>query len=1232
MRLRHSLRGTLVALLAIALVPGMPAAAESQLSPAAQTTICAPSGAIRGLTLTQSLPANDDGSTGAINIGFTLNFFGTDYTQLFVNNNGNVTFGTALGSFTSSGMSGVNYVTLAPFFADVETSGGGGTVTFDQVANINGHLAFAVNWNNVGYYDNHTDKLNNFQLVIINRDDRHLGDFDFEFNYSQVQWETGDASGGTGGLGGTSATVGYADGISGSNDFEVTGSRVPGSFLDSNPTTGLINTTLGSTICGRYAFEVNLGLPPDVTAPIVSSILRAGASPTNAASVDFTVTFSESVTNVDTADFVLTTTGVAGASISSVSAGPSATYTVSVNTGSGSGTIRLDLTAGATIDDLAGNDFVGPYTGGQTYTIDKGVPSIVSVLRAGASPTNAASVNFTVTFDESVTNVGTADFVLTTTGVAGASITSVSAGPSATYTVAVNTGSGSGTIRLDLTGGATIQDLASNAFVGPYTGGEIYTIDKGAPSIVSILRADPSPTNAASVAFTVTFDESVTNVGTADFALTTTGVAGASVTGVSAGPSATFTVTVNTGSGSGTIRLDLTAGAAIQDLAGNAFVGPYTGGETYTIDKGAPSIVSVLRADPSPTNAASVDFTVTFDESVTSVDSGDFALTTTGVAGASVTNVTAGPSATYTVAVNTGTGSGTIRLDLTAGATIQDSVGNAFVGPYTGGETYTIDKGAPSIVSVLRADPSPTNAASVDFIVTFDEVVTDVTPVDSDFVLTATGLTGASITGFTASPSATYTVTVDTGTGSGTIRLDLDAGASIFDLAGNAFVGPYTGGETYTIDKTNFSVTSILRQNPLTSPTNADSVTFRVTFAEDMQNVGTTDFALAATGTVAGTLNAVNPQSASVYDVVITGVSGDGTLGLDFQAANDIQDLVGNPLGASPTIGTEETYTIDNTAITVISGGVVGLPGDVTIVDDGSYATHFTSFEVTFDSDANDPAGSSDPEDVTNPDNYILIEDGPDGIPGMLICLNLDTDDILIPTGPVTYDNNGGAGPYVAAVTVNGGTPLPSGNYRLFMCSGGATIVDLAGNALNDGVDEIRDFTIFDPRSPATGFAPGHVTLLPQQPAELAYSPAGMLLEIPRLDANMDIVGVPLVDGEWDVSWLGEDAGWLEGSAYPTWAGNSVITGHAWDAFDRPGPFAELSQLQYGDEIRVSSRGLQYVYAVRTISSVRARETRRIFRHEELSWLTLLTCQDYDPATGEYARRLVVRAVLLEVR
>jgi LPXTG-site transpeptidase (sortase) family protein len=197
---------------------------------------------------------------------------------------------------------------------------------------------------------------------------------------------------------------------------------------------------------------------------------------------------------------------------------------------------------------------------------------------------------------------------------------------------------------------------------------------------------------------------------------------------------------------------------------------------------------------------------------------------------------------------------------------------------------------------------------------------------------------------------------------------------------------------------------------------------------------------------------------------------------------------------------------------------------------------------------------------------------------------------------------------------------------------GSTSIVDLTGNLLNGGADEIRDFTIFNPSSPATGFAPGHVTALPAQPAELAYSPAGMLLEIPRLGTNIGIVGVPLVDGEWDVTWLGRRAGWLEGTAYPTWAGNTVLTGHVWDAFNRPGPFAAIGQLQYGDEVVLESGGQQYVYAVRTVWSVRANETSRIFRHETLDWLTLLTCQDYNPHTGEYDRRLVVRAVLLEIR
>jgi hypothetical protein len=70
-----------------------------------------------------TLAANDDGSTGEITLPFDVNFFGTTYASLFVNNNGNVTFNAPLGTFTPFGV-GAGYTgqpIIAPFFADVDT-------------------------------------------------------------------------------------------------------------------------------------------------------------------------------------------------------------------------------------------------------------------------------------------------------------------------------------------------------------------------------------------------------------------------------------------------------------------------------------------------------------------------------------------------------------------------------------------------------------------------------------------------------------------------------------------------------------------------------------------------------------------------------------------------------------------------------------------------------------------------------------------------------------------------------------------------------------------------------------------------------------------------------------------------------------------------------------------------------------------------------------------------------
>jgi hypothetical protein len=95
-------------------------------------------------------------------------------------------------------------------------------------------------------------------------------------------------------------------------------------------------------------------------------------NPTSETNVGFVVTFSQPVTNVDIADFETTTTGtITGESIVSVN-GSGAVYGVIVNTGTGSGTLRLDIPVTATIVDLSGDAPTNlPFISGETYTIQK---------------------------------------------------------------------------------------------------------------------------------------------------------------------------------------------------------------------------------------------------------------------------------------------------------------------------------------------------------------------------------------------------------------------------------------------------------------------------------------------------------------------------------------------------------------------------------------------------------------------------------------------------------------------------------------------------------------------------------------------------------------------------------------------------------------------------------------------------------------------------------------------
>ena len=224
-----------------------PSTAGSSASPFASV-----SGALRSGFDQYLLPGNDDGSTTAVQLPFSVTYYGRHYTSIFVNNNGNVTFGQALGDYTPQSLDRLGVPIIAPFWADVDTRGGN-PVTFGTGA-VNGHQTFGVNWLSVGCYSEIETTHNSFQLLLISRADLGPGNFDIEFNYGAIHWETGQASGGDQNcLGGISARGGYGSGKG--SAYQLPGSGIDGAFLDSNPVTGLIHHSFASGVLGRYDYH-----------------------------------------------------------------------------------------------------------------------------------------------------------------------------------------------------------------------------------------------------------------------------------------------------------------------------------------------------------------------------------------------------------------------------------------------------------------------------------------------------------------------------------------------------------------------------------------------------------------------------------------------------------------------------------------------------------------------------------------------------------------------------------------------------------------------------------------------------------------------------------------------------------------------------------------------------------------------------------------------------------------
>ncbi|NMC53307.1 MAG: sortase, partial [Chloroflexi bacterium] len=947
-----------------------------------------------------------------------------------------------------------------------------------------------------------------------------------------------------------------------------------------------------------------------------------------------TFTFSEAVSGLTTTDLTVGSGSLSEPATSDGGVTWTATLTPATNTSDAANIITLNNSG---VQNAVGNAGSGS-TASNNYAVDTIRPTasiVVSDTSLAAGETSAV----TFTFSEAVSGLSTADLTVGSGSLSEPSSSDGGITWTATLTPAADTSNATNVITLDTSG---VTDMAGNAGSGT-TISNTYAVNTVSPSVtVEQAVGQSDPVNTSPILFTATFSEAVTGFSAEDVSFagsTATGTLAASISG--SGPA--YTVSVSGMTGPGTVVVSIPADKA-SNSAGNSNTASTSSDNAVTYDAAAPTLtVEKDSAQADPTSASPILFTATFSEAVTGFSAEDVSFegsTAPGTLAASIS----GSGLAYTVSVSGMTGSGSVVVSILANAAA-DAAGNLSAASTSTDNTVVYDVSAPTVTVEQASDQSdPANTGPIRFIATFSKPVSGLTAEDVSFTgSTAPGTLTAEVSAYSPSgdplpggdpdpgTELAYTISVSGMTGSGLVMVSLPANAAA-DALGNQSDASTSSDNTVTYDVSAPTVT-VEQASDQADPVNTGPIRFTAVFSENVTGFNAEDVSFVGS-TAPGTLTATvsssmideDPAGSAApgadkgisigyrYTISVSGMSGNGTVVVSIPA-NRVLDASSNPNAASTS--TDNSVTFDT------STPEVSIPG-IQVEYTGSGPA---SFGVNFDKPVFNPEGHSDPDDVTNPANYLLVKNGPNQLFDTLSCAEgLAPDDIQFAVSSVDYDSENNTS------TIRLASRLPVGTYRLFVC-GTTSIVDLAGNPINGGEDAVFDFSVRpEPESlPETGFAPGKFTTLPAQPANLAYASSGLTLSIPGLGVQTAIVGVPRSEQSWDVSWLGSRAGYLYGSAYPTWQGNTVLTGHVWDADNTPGIFANLKSLRYGDPLQILTGGQTYTYEVRENSLISARGVTQVFEPKEQDWLTLVTCESFDAEEDVYRLRRVVRAVLVSV-
>ncbi|WP_088252982.1 FG-GAP-like repeat-containing protein [Fimbriiglobus ruber] len=480
----------------------------------------------------------------------------------------------------------------------------------------------------------------------------------------------------------------------------------------------------------------------------------------------------------------------------------------------------------------------------------------------------------------------------------------------------------------------SVFKVGSQFFQISYKGGDGNDVTlKAVPS--SVLISAPSAAFAndtSTITYTVTYADpnfASSTLSSGDVTLNTTGTAAVGSVVVS-GTGATRTVTLSNITGDGAVGISLPAGTGT-DTSSNPEPGAGPSA-TFTADSTAPTVAIGAPSAAFANGTSTVTYTITYTDTNfadSTLTPGDVTLNATGDANATI-SIDSGTGATRTVTLTHVTGTGTLGISLLADTAV-DSAGNEAPAAGPSG-TFTADTTNPTVVIGAPSAATANAGSTITYTITYSDTNFDQSTLTAaDVTLNTTGTASATVT-VDGGAGATRTVTLTHITGDGTLGISLAAGTA-HDLAGNE--APVAGPSgTFTVDTT---APTVAIGAPSAALANAAStVTFTVTYADANFAASTltaADVTLNTTGTAAGTVSVSG--SGTTWTVTVTGITGDGTLGISL-AAGTASDTAGN---LAPAAGPSATFTVDDTAPTVSIS-----PPSVTVANGSSTVTYTVTY------------------------------------------------------------------------------------------------------------------------------------------------------------------------------------------------------------------------------------------------------------------------------------------------